>query len=322
MSNNEIQNVYDDAQTRIEAAYKAFRAGYEVMKPPPQMAEVNRSFFGFKQVGMLLALIGSVIVSASHTVPVFLGISSITEINIASAEFVIAVAVFVMIEMAVVTFAYSATESEANVEAAHHVKRITRWGMWFIVTIMILGNVYYVLSSNVEIPTEGWLAGVWAFTRLTIFLLIGTSAPVVAFMTGDILAIDVIKHRAKSKRAELDYSQAYNEWLEGLQASWNAQKRRWGGNVDIQITTPRSVVHSPIHSLNGANEQAALSHSTGYSKQMNARDYIRQWFEENPMYLTSDDTVDVLHALIVEQTGQKVGRTSVYNVRKEMANKG
>lgn len=305
MSNNEIQNIYDDAQTRIEAAYKAFRAGYEVMKPPPVMTEVSRSFFGAKQVGMLMALIGSVIVSASHTVPVFLGISSITEINIASAEFIIAVAVFVMIEMAVVTFAYSATESEANAEAAHHVKRLTRGGMWFIVTIMILGNVYYVLSSNVDIPTEGALAGIWSFTRVTIFLLIGTSAPVIAFMTGDILAIDVIKHRAKSKRAEQEHLAAYAEWAEGLQASWNAQKRRWGGNVDIQVSKPEPVYLSSVQT-----DTRQTPSGSGFNRVSSATDKALEWLIANPEQ--QDKSVRELAEII------GVGKDSVAKAKKQL----
>lgn len=280
--------IYDEAAQRVEAAYRAYRAGYEVMKPPPKEPTlppapvpspkpsiedkpVETAFWGHKQWGMIAGLVGSVIVSASHTIPVFLGLSSISEINLLSVEFIIGLSIFVMIEMSVIVFAYSATESEGNSDTAHRVKSFTRGGMWFIVTIAILANVYYVLAANIAIPTEGFMAASWGWIRVTIFLLIGTSAPVIAFMTGDILAVDILKHRAKTRRdmqiweeklnrdleawnlkngaefAEWEekcearqrkYETALQTWNNELHAAWNTQKARWGASVNIQVSKP------------------------------------------------------------------------------------
>lgn len=263
--------IYDETAQRIQAAYLAFRQLYEVQhaipKEPNYPAMPNAdakpesgSFWGIKQTGMVLGLIGSVIVSASHTIPVFLGLKTVSEINLLSFEFVVGLAIFVMIEMSVIVFAYSATESEGNTDTAHRVRSFTRGGMWFIVTIAILANVYYVLAANINIPNDGFFALSWELIRVGIFLLIGTSAPVIAFMTGDIIAIDVLKHRAKVKRdiqawqeklesdmnqwegkvksIRADYEQRQSEWSSNLHTAWNAQKAKWGASVNIQVSKP------------------------------------------------------------------------------------
>lgn len=235
---SELQQIYDDNQQRIEMAYQAFKGAYQVMKPPPIHPTANKFQYGAKQYGMTLGLIGSVIVSASHTIPVFLGKASVGDIVFWSYEFIVGLAIFVMIEISIITFAYSATESEGNHDTANRVRNFTRGGMWFIVTIAILANVYYVLTANVTIPQDGIIAAIWEWVRVTIFLLIGTSAPVIAFMAGDILAIDVLKHNAKIRRDLQTYQDTLQEWQAGLNASWAAQKAKWGGAVNIQVSKP------------------------------------------------------------------------------------
>jgi len=325
-NSNDFQ-VYDEITARLNAAFEGFKRAYEVMNPPPVKPQDKNFKPTAKHFGMTLGLVGAVIVSVSHTVPIFLGVESISHVKIASIEFIIALAIFVMLEMGIISFGYSSTESEGTTDTAKKVRRFTRGGMWYVVTIAILANVYYVLSSNIEIPSEGVLAWIWEFARVVIFLLIGASAPVVAFINGDILAIDVLKQRSANRKAQEKYQSEYEEWYSSMLNSWNAQKKKWGGQVNVQINSVNhslnsiderhSLPHSVNHSMNGANEQG-YSANVGYSKKMNARDIIKQWFEDNPKFVDSDDTVDSLHQRIIAETGQKVGRTSVYNVRKEL----
>jgi hypothetical protein len=276
MQNNGLQQVYDEATQRVEAAYRAFRAGYEVMKPPPQSPESKRFLFGVKQYGMFAGLIGSVIVSASHTIPVFLGLKSVGEINLTSFEFIVGMAIFVMIEMSVIVFAYSATESEGNTDTAHRVRSFTRGGMWFIVTIAVLANVYYVLAANINIPSQGFIAVSWEWIRVAIFLLIGTSAPVIAFMTGDILAIDVLKHNSKNRRDMQMYEEAFKEWNNGLAASWAAQKNRWGGSVNINVSKPENVY------LSAQTDSRQTQSGASYNRVSSATDTAYEWLLANP----------------------------------------
>jgi hypothetical protein len=369
-SDNESQpSIYDETAQRIEAAYKAFRAGYEVMKPPPKEPllppqpisapkpsvedkPIETPFWGHKQWGMIAGLIGSVIVSASHTIPVFLGLDSISDINLLSIEFIIGLSIFVMIEMSVIVFAYSATESEGNSDTAHRVKSFTRGGMWFIVTIAILANVYYVLAANIAIPTEGFMAVSWGWIRVTIFLLIGTSAPVIAFMTGDILAVDILKHRAKIRRdmqaweeklnrdfeaweakknEELvdwetkceiilnKYDERLNQWNEGLHAAWSTQKKRWGASVDIQVSKPEV---KQLETVSNSFKQQDYSQTL---TQKTAMQYIQEKAEQ---YKAIAKTVreqnptanqrDIAMAIAEEMTGDARGYMTVIRAYKKL----
>ena len=319
--------IYDETAAQIEAAFLGFERVYSVQHPRPQYNAQNIGVFGAKHIGLLLALIGATIVSASHSIPVFLSIPSITDVKL-DTSLVIALATFVMVEIGIITLAYSATESAINRDEVKRVRIFTAIGKWYISFIMLIANVYYVLQSNNVISLES--AGMWNNIRIFIFLAIASTAPVVAFITGDILAIDVLKHRSRQKAAQDEYNAAMNEWRKGLNEAWGKAKSKWGANVDIQVSKPVQPVHtlnsganesvnrsSSVHSVNDVNERT-VNNVTGYSKQMNARDYLVQWFGENPEYIRSTDSVDVLHQLFTDQTGVKVGRTSVYNVRKEL----
>lgn len=326
LENHTPNAIYDETAARLEAAFLGFRRSYEVMYPAPVLQTTHDRVFGIKHVGLLAALVGSIVVSASHTIPVFLGIDNIQQVRI-SIELLIALAAFVMIEVGIVTFAYSATESAANRDDLHRVRAFTNAGKWFIALIMLIANVFYVLDANV---LTGVTSGLWAGVRVVIYLAIGASAPVIAFITGDILAIDVLKHRSRQTAARERYEAAMNEYNAQIVDAWNRAKGKWGANVDIQVSKP-AAVHSlntgmneqpshsfTVHSVNtGVNERNSAN-VTGYSKQMSARDYLKQWFTDNPEYIHSTDSVDVLHQLFTNQTGVKVGRTSVHNVRKEL----
>ena len=320
MDTQTILEQQEETAARIQSAFENFKQVYSTMNPPPIASGSNNRWYhiDFNKIADLSGLLGAIIVSASHTMPVLVGVDSVTDIELGSILFVLAIASFAMIEIMAIRFAYNATLLDASKDKSQRVANQTKKGKYFLGFILILFNTYYVLSANsVPIPDA---------MRVFIFLTIGTSAPIVAFITGDIWAINSIRNRVESKRADDEYQAIYQEWLDGLNKRWQSQQKKWGGQVNIQV----AAIHSQAHSLNGANEQPLLEHSlngslnganTGYSKKMNARVVITQWFEANPSYLKSNETVDELHKLFTDATKQKVGRTSVHNVRKELRSK-
>lgn len=315
------QKIYEEEAARLQSAFEAYKSFYSTMHKPPVKNDIdNRHWYGvfsFKMLAQITGLIGAIIVSASHTMPVLVGVDSVMDIDF-GIQFVIALASFAMVEVMAINFAYNATELNAGDGTIQDVAGKIKIGERYLVFILALFNIYYVLVSN-GVP-------IYDFIRIGIFLTIGTSAPVVAFLTGKILAVDSLKSRAKSRRETEEYETAYQLWEDELNSKWSSNKNKWGGKVNIQV----SAIHSQVHSLNGANEQPLLSHSAngsvngasvGYSKKMNARVVITQWFEANPSYVEGDETVDELHKLFTDATKQKVGRTSVHNVRKELRSK-
>jgi hypothetical protein len=194
-----------------------------------------------------------------------------------------------------------------------------KWGKWFIVAIMVIFNVYYVLTSNGILLHES--------IRITIFLFIGTSAPVVAFLTGEIWAIDKIKHTAKMRREDETYQAALNEWETGLINSWNSQKKKWGGQVNIQV-------HSPEYSLSGNGSKNILptvSDSTRQSNSMQTlskkvamklildneseyKDTIQTVLDSNP----KANQRDIAEAIAIAMTGESTGYKTVIRAYQEL----
>lgn len=305
--------IYDETAQRIQAAYLAFRQLYEVQhaipkepnypvkpdvsaKPLVEEKPKEGRFLGFKQVGMLLALVGSIIVSTSHSIPVFLNKASIYEVNWWSFEAVVSSSILVMIELALVTFAYSTIENTPSSETTKKVQWITSKGLWFIFAIAVLANVYYVLQSGTSVDTD--FSDIWSWIRIAIFLLVGTSAPLTALMTGDILAVDVLRHKAnyrrdvqaweeksqreldnwqarvdsdiqawelKVKSIRADYEQRQSEWSSNLHQAWNAQKAKWGASVNIQVSKPE------IKQLETANTVSDSLGQSDRSKTLNMK---------------------------------------------------
>jgi hypothetical protein len=318
---SEIQSttkIYDETAAQIEAAYLGFARVYEVQHPRPVMQAQNTGVFGAKHVGLLLALIGSIIVSASHTIPVFLGVQTITDVTL-GAELAIALAAFVMIEIGIVTFAYSATESAVNRDEVHRVRMFTNAGKWFVASVMFVANVYYVLQINV-IPDDA--GGAWSAIRVVIYLAVGASAPVVAFITGDILAIDVLKHRSRQTRAQEQYDAQLATWIEALNEQWKRDRRNWGANVDIQVSKPVSV--QPSNVLPSYTERPSVrpsngqdnghSGASGYEYVSNASDKVRAYLVQFP----EDANMNVRE--LADKIG--VGKSTVSVVRADMKKRG
>lgn len=273
---NELQ-IFDETTTRAQAAYAAFKAYYQEMNPPPKPPVITKVTTGMKQRGMYAALVGGVIVSASHTVPVFLGIRDVSEINPFSAEFIIGLAVFVMAEMALVTFAYSATENEANLDTIGRVNTFTKRGLLFIAILLVLANIYYVLAYRTTIATVPGFEFYWQLFKVTIFLLIGTAAPVIALIVGEILAVDVLRNKSQNRKEQQSYEAAFQVWNEGLGTAWAGAKRKWGGNVDIQVSKPQEPVY-----LSTSIQTDRQTSGAGFARVSNAVDTAYQWLLDNP----------------------------------------
>ena len=303
--------IYDQTAAQIEAAYLGFARVYEVQHPRPVMQAQNTGVFGAKHIGLLLALVGSIIVSASHTIPVFLGVQTIMDVTL-GAELAIALAAFVMIEIGIVTFAYSATESAVNRDEVHRVRAFTNAGKWFIAAVMFVANVYYVLQINV-IPADA--GGVWSAIRVVIYLAVGASAPVVAFITGDILAIDVLKHRSRQTRAQEQYDAQLATWIDALNEQWNKQKGKWGANVDIQVSTPKKTqtdAHQLSSTVSQVSSQATDTRQTGYgyTRVSTAIETAKAYLIEHP------EAIDLSVRELADVIG--VGKDSVARAKKEL----
>lgn len=213
------QTSYDHIVERYEAAYAAFNRTYEIRTPPPQRVKVQR-----ENTLVLLALtamvIASVIVSGSRTIVAFGG-------------GVIGVAGFVMIECTIIAYAFIGTRTDYDAAKHSSVKRRVRQGMWLAFVVGVSSNIYAELKSNgVELPSQ---------VDIGILLVLAISAPVLAFISGDVLGMYAVKNEQRQRKADEEYTAALLIWNEARKASWDAQKARWGVKIEVAREAPTPV---------------------------------------------------------------------------------
>lgn len=303
---DKIQLQYQQEAERITAAYSAFRQVYSQSTPPPVRVQRREGVITLLKGMLILMLVGAVIVSGSHTIHVFAG---------QGENFLVGYSAFFMAELGLIGFSIFNSYYQYRIERQEpkSTKTWVKAGLVVIVLTAVSANILDVLGG-----VGGWL-------QTAILLVVALSAPLLVFITGEVITILFVIEGKLSQQADEQYRRAESEWQDGLTASWNANKAKWGARV--QIDSPvRSLngateqtgqeIHS-IHSLNELNGQSerAVQAANGYSKQMNARDVIEAYFNNHPERL--NDRLDELGPAIQAETGVKVGRTSIHNVRKE-----
>jgi hypothetical protein len=146
--------------------------------------------------------------------------------------------------------------------------------------------------------------------------LIGTT-----FTMWSVFAVQNFTHYMAVKVADIQDELKVRE--RNAKAAQTRQRRREEKEARAleRIATPD--VH-PVNSLNGMNERSeqdiqrtySVNSATGYSKRMDARTVIREFFERHPERM--NEQLDALKQSIEQESGVKVGRTSIHNVRQDM----
>lgn len=302
---------YTGISQNYEDAYGAFLRVYgaQYKQPTRKTAKTERGD-NLMVLALGVVLVGATIASASHTIPTLVKDASLV-------GYVVGFSFFVMIELAIIIFAFFNTRisGSANLEA---VKRLTHRVLYFVLVIAIGANVHYVMVQNGFAVVSGDSAIAWKLFDFGVSLLFALSAPIVAFVTGEVLAIMQVYRAGAQSRLDAEYEQRLSEWERKANEAWAHNKRNWGATIKVEsVPTPALTgVHS-LNSLNGANEYNRLSDSPiGYTKRMDAKEVIKAFFGDHPEHMTT--RLDDLVSIIESDTGVKVGRTSIHNVRKQM----
>lgn len=140
-------------------------------------------------------------------------------------------------------------------------------------------------------------------------IILALIAPLAAFLAGEMVQRLFTQHHEQialktaefdEKRRELD--KVINREFVKYEKAFTPVKSIHSVN-SVNASPPISV-HS-VNSVNGAN---------GYTKQMNSRQIISEYFDNHPEF--TNMTLDQLNEAIERESGVRVGRTSIHNVRK------
>lgn len=169
---------------------------------------------------------------------------------------------------------------------------------WVLLGMMFVGTV---VANIVSISKAG--DGTLGASIVT--LIFGGGVPIIALAAGKLFVNIHNSERIGKKRGREEHREA----LKQLDTTINQAYSKYAKEVQ-----------KVVHSMNSVNERPApfiraTNSSNGYSKLMNSRQIISEFFRQHPDY--KNMTLDELNAAIERETGTRVGRTSIHNVRKE-----
>lgn len=244
--------------------FRAYAQWYAEHTPPPQrkLAQM-RAGDRLLQLGVLIILLGAVVVSGSHTIPVF------TQ-HAGWEALVVGVAAFGMIETALVVFGFYRVR---QADLSHEQKRtraLASAGLAGVMVIAIAANVQYVLE-----PVGALLGSVWDGVRIVTLLAVGLSAPFVAYISGELLAIISTQREREQAALDAEYEAASQAWRDAALASY---RRQMGRQVSVQ---PLSVLTTDADKSAG-RQTRQIESSYGHTRKSSGVDAVVSYLDTNP----------------------------------------
>lgn len=251
----EVQNQYIQVAEKHTQALDAGRMIFEKQYPAParRIIQVDNRV----QIGtLLLVVVAAIIVSASHTVPVFMkGTGAVTGI-----------AAFVMLEFGLVSLTYQRTREKTIRDGANEssFKWIT-YAIGLTLFILLVGNVYYTASH-------------YGFTHpiadVFVVICVGVSAPALAFVSGEALALESVKAVLLQRELDAEYAAAMLNYNDAFVQWWNARKSKWVAPVKVE----REPDNEAVNSLN----LIKTNQLTARSKPSPRLEKAKQWLIQHP----------------------------------------
>lgn len=297
----QIQAIENQVQI-AEAGYQAFRRMYaQTNRPPQRKPYVSR--IGMVRNALIVIMIASSAVSASHTIPTFAGE------NTGGVAVIIGVAVgiaaFFMSEVALATFAYVGVmrHYRDTQEEPASLKKLIFMGVLVPFVVMGAANLNHVFNSNgVVIPQE---------IRTIILLAISLSAPFMGYISGEVFAMYEVIDRVDEAKHEAAQSDIQERWEEKSRAAWGKNKSDYGGKIRVEPMPVPQLSNRLSEQTDTDRQQTDMRQSgAGFTRVSTAVEIARQWFTDNP------DKAGLPLRQLEDMIG--VGKDSIAKARKEI----
>lgn len=256
---NQAIQQYDEFAVRHNAAMAAYLSIYETRNPRPQKEQISRDVVSLIiVVALAIVMIAAVIVSSSRTIDEFGG-------------GLIGATAFVMIEGGIMAYAFFRARRTAN---KMRLQSTIRWATAGLILTFIVG-----LGANTDatLKTRGVHLPEWI--SATINVLLAVSAPTLAFISSDVLAIELMATDIKRREADSQYKLDNNTWWDGFNRSWNTQQKHWG--VRVEVEQPKQIrAENTVKSSN-------LLENTRFTPSRKLQQAL-DWLEANPDQLSEE----------------------------------
>jgi hypothetical protein len=202
-------------------------------------------------VALIILVLAAMWVSGSRTIVEFLSVGY---------------PAFVMLEVGSLVYAFRRAMNSNEQEEFS--KNLVKMGLVICVVVMLAGNVDATLTEHgIAIP---------AILKTVIILAVAVSAPILTFIAGDILGIEVASIAKRQDAIEAAYLDTLSAWQQEKENSWNAQKARWGASVRVE--TEPAAASMPVQLSDGRNGQSGQ----GYKRESKATQKVREYLDMNP----------------------------------------
>lgn len=327
-----------------DKAYKAFDHLYNLQNPEPKAPSLKRDHAELAHdwivgIAIFLIMLASVIVSAAHTIPLFVG--SIDSDN-KGLTYLIGGATLVMAELSLIIIAYYKIWLAPNKTKDEHIQNRLTLSVALIIAILMGGNLYssfenfffadkaiestQPVSATVSVAftepatTETNSAEkVFSIAKFIIAALVGITAPIQVYITGDVLAILLVKGQNKAQAKFNAYKQDLDRWQTKRKDQWDISKAQYLAKVKKELPVNRSLMSvNPSVITNERtnyeyNEQITATNA-GVKRNSRAKQIALDFFAQFPE--KRDLSLNTLEVAISEWSGEQVKRTSIHEARK------
>lgn len=281
-----------DIQTQkqyIDAQYELFRHEYEMRYPPPKTDTQSQ------RRSMLIILVASILVSAYHTIPFFIGEAPSDPIGLA-IRIGLALCIVGMLEWGLVKVGEFLIEY-LDTDTIQTLRPVLLFiALTLLLFVAIFANILDVMDNR-NMYIVGWLT-----TLVTV--IAGLTAPVMALITGVIFA-----------SLELKVSEDMSEWQRRFNAEWSKFKRQ--EKIDVTVSAPVSspTLLTDSVSMSMSNQTDNRQTGAGYRRSSTAVDNAKAWLNDNPD--KAHLSVRALSELI-----PGAGKDSIAKARRELQAEG
>jgi len=272
-----ITLVYDEYAARHAAAYTVFRQTYELENPRPDIVTITRDIVSLIIVlALTIVSIASIVVSGSRTIEEFGG------------SFIGAIA-FVMIEGGIMAYGFFIARRNASKE---RLRNTVKWAMAGLVLTVIVG-----LGANADAVLRGHGIVLPSAVTIAINLLVALSAPTLAFISSDVLAIELMATEIRRREAANEHEKKARKWQKDLNVAWSKQQRSWGAKIEISkpISQQQTAAQLPAEIDVNLRKFTSIDRPSPKLKQ------AIEWLREHPEHITTEsrklgELIGVSHA--------------------------
>lgn len=256
---NQALQQYDDFAIRHNAAMAAFKTMHEARHPLPVKEEISRDIVSLIIiVALAIVMIAAVVVSSSRTIDEFGGGA-------------IGVTAFVMVEGGIMAYAFFRARRNAS---KTRLQNTIKWATAGLILTFIVG-----LGANTDASLKHQGIELPSWVNTVIHLLVAVSAPTLAFISSDVLAIELMATDIRRREADMNHKAALDAWWVDFNKAWSSNQKNWG--VKVEVEQPRQLrAENTVKSSN-------LLENTRFTPSRKLQQAL-DWLQANPDQLNEE----------------------------------